>query len=128
MLKFSDNKDAAANEELMNRAASKVKTGQITYAVRDTVVDNKNIAEGDILGLSGSKIVSTGKSVDDVLISLTDEISDDDTEFITLYYGEDISKEDAQHAAEMLEERLDEIEIDVKYGGQPLYYYIISAE
>lgn len=128
MLKFSDNNDAAANEELMNRAASKVKTGQITYAVRDTVVDNKNIAEGDILGLSGSKIVSTGKSVDDVLISLTDEISDDDTEFITLYYGEDISKEDAQHAAEMLEERLDEIEIDVKYGGQPLYYYIISAE
>lgn len=128
MLKFSENKDAQSNEAAMNKAVSKVKTGQITYAVRDTQIDGKDIKTGDILGLSGSKIVTVGETPDAVLSELAEKITDDDTEFITLYYGEDITAQEAQHAAEMLENQCDEIEVTVKYGGQPLYYYIISAE
>ncbi len=128
MLKFSDSKDVQTNETLMTKAVSKVKTGQITYAVRDTEIDDKAIKEGDVLGLSGSKIVTVGKTPDDVLSKLTAELADDDTEFITLYYGEDITKDEAEQAAKMIENQCDEVEVAVKYGGQPLYYYIVSAE
>ncbi len=128
MLKFSEGKDADTNEALMNKAISKVKTGQITYAVRDTEIDDKKISKDDILGLAGSKISVVGKDVSKVLLELIDKISDEDSEFITLYYGEDVTKEDAEKLAEILEDRLDEVEVSAKYGGQPLYYYIISVE
>ena len=128
MLKFNENKDAEGNEAAMNKAVSKVKTGQITFAVRDTEIDDKKIQKDDILGLSGSKIEVVGKNPDEVLMELVEGISDEDSEFITLYYGEGISKEEAEKAGEALEEKLDEVEVSVKYGGQPLYYYIISVE
>ncbi len=128
MLKFNADKEPDANESAMNKAVSKVKSGQITYAVRDTQIDDKEIHKDDILGLEGSKIKAVGTKLDDVLMELTEEISDEDTEFVTLYYGEDVSEEEANKAAEMLEEALDEVEVSVKYGGQPLYYYIISVE
>lgn len=128
MLAFLDTKDAEANEKAMNRAVSKVKTGQITFAVRDTEIDDKKIEKDDILGICGSKITTVGKNVEEVLFSIVDELSDEDTEFITIYYGTDIEKETAEAAAEAIEERYDEVEVSVKYGGQPLYYYIISVE
>ncbi|MBO5060318.1 MAG: DAK2 domain-containing protein [Clostridia bacterium] len=128
MLKFSEGKDAAANETAMNKAVSKVVTGQITYAVRDTEVDDKKIHKDDILGLAGSKIKTVGTNPDEVLMELVDELCDEDSEFITLYYGEDVKQEDAERAAELIEEKYDEVEVSVKYGGQPLYYYIISVE
>lgn len=128
MLKFSDARDALSNEKLMNSAAAKVKSGQITYAVRDTQIDDRDIKEGNILGLAGGKIVTVGENASEVLFELADEMSDDDTEFVTLYYGEDVSEEEAEKTAELLEERMDEVEVSVKYGGQPLYYYLISVE
>lgn len=128
MLKFSPDKEAELNEKNMNNAIGKVKTGQITYAVRDTQIDDKDIKEGDILGLAGSKITAIGKTPSAVLSELAETLCDEDTEFVTLYYGEDTKKEEAEAAAQMLEESLDEVEVSVKYGGQPLYYYIISAE
>lgn len=128
MLKFSENKDAKANEQAMNKAVSKVKSGQITYAVRDTEIEDKKIGKDDILGLAGSKITVVGKNPSDVLLELCEGLCDEDSEFITLYYGEDIKKEEADKIAELLEEKLDEVEVSVKYGGQPLYYYIISVE
>ncbi len=128
MLKFSENKEADVNEAAMNKAVSKVMTGQITFAVRDTEVDGQKIVKDDILGLAGSKIKVVGKDVNYVLEKLVDELSDEDSEFITLYYGEDVSQEDAEKAAELIEEKYDEVEVSVKYGGQPLYYYIISVE
>lgn len=128
MLKFNGDKAADANETAMNKAMSKVTSGQITYAVRDTVVDDKQITSGDILGLLGSAIKSVEKTPKDALLKLCDEMVDEDTEFITLYYGEEITEEEAREAAELIEETYDETEVSVKYGGQPLYYYIISAE
>ena len=128
MLAFNGEKDAESNEKAMNKAVSKVKTGQITYAVRDTEIEDKKIEKDDILGLSGSKINVVGKDPEDVLLELVEEIADEDSEFITLYYGEDVTEEDAEKVAELIEEKLDEVEVSVKYGGQPLYYYIVSVE
>lgn len=128
MLVFNGEKTDTENEKAMNKAVSKVKTGQVTYAVRDTEIEDKKIHKDDILGLSGSKITTIGKEPEEVLNELVEQMADDDTEFVTLYYGEDINKETAEAAAEALEKRLDEVEVSVQYGGQPLYYYIVSVE
>ena len=128
MLAFNGEKDTEANEKAMNKAVSKVKTGQITYAVRDTEIEDKKIEKDDVLGLSGSKIAVVGKDPEDVLLELVEEIADEDSEYITLYYGEDVTEEEAEKVAEAIEDKLDEVEVSVKYGGQPLYYYIVSVE
>ncbi len=128
MLAFLDTKDVEANEKAMNKAVSGVKTGQITYAVRDTEIDDKKISKDDILGICGSKITSVGKNPEEVLYEIIDSLADEDSEFITLYYGEDTDEETAKAAAEIIEEKLVEVEVSVKYGGQPLYYYIVSVE
>lgn len=128
MLVFNGEKDADTNEKAMNKAVSKVKTGQVTYAVRDTEIEDKKIQKDDILGLSGSKITAVGKEPENVLLELVEQIADEDSEFVTLYFGEDVTEEDAQKVAEAIEDKLDEVEVSVKYGGQPLYYYIVSVE
>jgi hypothetical protein len=130
MMAFNDKKDAAANETAMTKATHAVKAAQITYAVRDTEIDDKEIKKDDILGIVGSDISVVGKETDDVLDELVENLVDDDSEFITLYYGKDVKKADAEAAAARLEEKYedDEIEVTVKRGGQPLYYYIISVE
>ena len=128
MLSFNSEKDSEANEKAMNKAVSKVKTGQVTYAVRDTEIEDKKIQKDDILGLSGSKITAVGKDPEDVLLELVEQIADEDSEFITLYFGEDVTEEEAEKVAEAIEDKLDEVEVSVKYGGQPLYYYIVSVE
>ncbi len=128
MLKFSHSKTAEQNEALMNKAISSVKTGQITFAVRDTQIDELKIKEGDILGLCEGKISTTGATPTDVLKTLVEDMCDDDAEFLTIYYGEDVKKDDAQALSEELEEEYPDLEISLKYGGQPLYYYILSVE
>ena len=128
MLAFNGEKSVEDNERIMNKAVSKVKTGQVTYAVRDTEIDDKKIQKDDILGISQGKITSVGKNPEDVLYELAEQIADEDSEFVTLYYGEDVTEDVAEKAAEILEEKLDEVEVSVKYGGQPLYYYIVSVE
>ncbi len=128
MVCFSPSKSAEQNEAAMNKAISKVKTGQITYAVRDTQIDDLKINEGDILGLFEGKISTTGKNPEDVLKTLAQTMCDDDTEFLTVYYGEDVSKETAEELAEYLEEKYPDVEISMQNGTQPLYYYILSAE
>ena len=112
----------------MNRAIADVTSAQITYAVRDTQIDDLKINEGDILGLLEGKITQTGKNPEDVLKVLAENMCDDDTEFFTVYYGEDVSKETADELLAFLEEEYPDIEISMKKGGQPLYYYILSAE
>lgn len=128
MLAFNSEKTAEDNEKAMNKAVLKVKTGQVTYAVRDTEIEDKKIKKGDILGLSGSKITAVGKKPDQVLIELVSQLSDEDSEFVTLYFGEDVDEKTANKLAEKIEEKLDEVEVSVKYGGQPLYYYIVAVE
>lgn len=130
VMAFNEKKDAQTNEKAMNNAAAKVKAGQITYAVRDTEIEGTSISKDDILGLSGSAISVVGRDTDDVLDALAEQLVDDDTEYITIYYGKDIKKTQAEIAAKRLEERYagDEIEVSVKRGGQPVYYYIIGVE
>lgn len=129
LLKFAEAKSAEENERLMQKAAEKIKTAQVTYAVRDTVADGKTIKEGDIIGVGKGSIEAVADNVDDAVIQIAEGLFDDEEdEFITLYYGEDVEKDDAELLAEKLEERFPDCEISLQYGGQPIYYYIISVE
>lgn len=130
MMAFNDKKDVEANEAAMVKAKGSVKAGQITYAVRDTELDGVDIKKDDILGIVGSDISVVGAVRDDVLDALVDNLVDGDTEFVTLYYGKDVKKSEAEAAAERLSEKYaeDEIEVALRRGGQPLYYYIVSVE
>lgn len=130
MMGFNENKDVQANEAAMTKAMGKVKAAQITYAVRDTEVEGTQIKKDDILGIVGSDIEVVGESRDDVLDAVIENLVDEDSEYITVYYGKDVKKAEAEAAAARLEKKYaeDEIEVSVKRGGQPLYYYIISVE
>ena len=105
-----------------------VKTVQVTFSVRDTVFDGVEIKENDILGIRDGMISSNGTDMEKVIMETIDTTVDEETEIITLYYGSDISEDSANEIAEKLEEKYDEIDIEVYYGGQPLYYYIFSVE
>lgn len=130
MMAFSSRKTSAGNEEIMNKALKKVDSASVTYAVRDTEIDDIEIKKDDILGVHGSDISVVGKNTLDVLEQLTDSLVNEDTEYITLYYGKDIKKSEAEAAAKQLEEKYsdDEIEVSLKRGGQPVYFYVISVE
>ena len=128
MMKFSSAKSEKDNETAMNKAAKAVTSAQITYAVRDTEADDKVIKKDDILGLVEGKIAEVGKNPEDVLCSILEKNADEDSEFITVYYGADVKKETADAIAEKLEDMFEDAEVFVKYGGQPIYYYIISVE
>lgn len=128
MLEYNAEKSAEDNERKMLSAIDNVSVGQVTYAVRDTEMDGINIKEGDVIGIASGRIEVTGKSADDICEQLIDKISDDDTEFLNLYYGEGVTEEQARELAQKLEDKFADVEVSVKYGGQPLYYYIVSAE
>ena len=129
-MSFNEKKDAEANTKAMTKAIGKVTTGQLTYAVRDTEIDGRKINKDDILGMVENKITSVGKDIDDVLESVVSDMVDEDTEFITVYYGKDVKQSQADRMQKALEAKYesDEIEVSFKKGGQPLYYYIVSAE
>ena len=130
MVEFNDKKSAEANEKAMNKAIGRVASGQLTYAVRDTEIDGIEIKKDDILGMVEGKIVTVGKDIDDVLNRVVSQMVDEDTEFLNVYYGKEIKKPQADVMLKALETKYadDEIEVSFKKGGQPLYYYIISAE
>ncbi len=128
MIAYNDSKNIEENEKKMSQAMQKVAVGQITYAVRDTEMDNVIIKEGDIIGIASGKIEVTDTEPDNCLKTLVGKLADDDSEFLNIYYGEGITKEKAEAVAEELEELFPDLETEIKYGGQPLYYYIVSAE
>lgn len=128
MLAFSDSKDAEKNEKAMLKAIGDVRTGQVTYAVRDTQIDDLEIKEGDILGMCESSITTTGHDATEVVKTLISDMADDDSEFITVYYGEDITKDTAEKLEQELSDEYPDFEVSVKFGGQALYYYILSVE
>jgi len=128
ILAFDEDKDPDTNFEEMCEVLSEVKSAQVTYAVRDTVVDDKAISPGDILGILENKITEVTDSVSDSVVKLLDSMVDDDSSVITLFYGEEISESDANILKELLEARFDECDIYIHFGGQPVYYYFISVE
>lgn len=127
---ISFNPDASTDENVvaMTEAALAVKTGLVTYAVRDTSSNGLEIKEGNLIGLSDKKIVSTGTDMQEVISILTDELCDDSVSVITIYYGSDISEADASKVSAMLTEKFPDCDVMLQNGGQPVYYYTISAE
>lgn len=116
------------NEESMKEAMSLVKTAQITYAVRDTKIDDKEIHENDIMAVGDSGILAVGTAIDTVAVEAVDEMADEDTELISIYYGAEYTEEAANELAAQLEEKYPDCDIEVNAGGQPIYYCIISVE
>ena len=119
---------ATENEEIMKSEMGNVKTGQVTYAVRDTVIEDKEIKQGDYMGIGDSGILSVGGAVHDVAFQMVNEMMTDELELISIYYGEDISQEAAEELKNRVEESYSSCDVELQYGGQPIYYYIISAE
>ena len=116
------------NEAVMLEEIQKVKTGQVTYAVRDTEIDDKVIHEGDYMGIGDSGILAVGRNQEEVTLTMVDEMMDDDKELISIYYGEEVTEEEAQKIADKISEKYADCDVELQFGGQPVYYYIISAE
>ena len=128
LVAFDGDADITENEANMMEALSTVKSGQVTYAVRDTVINDVEVKEGNIIGIAEGKLLSAGDKVDEITTDLVEKLVDEDSAIITLFYGEDTSKEDAQALRDALEENFEDVDVELHYGGQPLYYYLISVE
>ena len=128
LINFVSESSAAINEERMSAEISNIKTGQVTYAVRDTKIDHKEIHEGDIMGIGDAGILSVGQDIEDTAIELLENLANEESEFISIYYGSDITLEDAEIFANKTRAKFPDIEIDMHYGGQPIYYYVMSVE
>ena len=128
MISYVPEKSLAENVEAMTEGIEAVKTGQITYAVRDTRLDEKDIHQGDMMGIGDKGILAVGKEVESVALDTISQLVDSDSEIISLYYGEETSEEQAKELAEKLEELYGDCDVEVNYGGQPIYYYVISVE
>ena len=128
VINYVPEKSVEDNEKDMTEEISRVKTGQITYAVRDTHIDDKEIHEGDIMGIGDHGMLAVGKEVAAVAKETVEQMVDDETELISIYYGEGFTEEEAEALAGELEEQYDYCDIEVNCGGQPIYYCIISVE
>ncbi len=128
VISYMPEADVDSNLEAMKEGIKNVKTGQVTYAVRDTHIDDKEIHEGDIMGIGDQGILSVGQSVEETAKDMLAQMVDDDSELISLYYGQDILAEDAEKFAAAIEEIYPDVDIDLHSGGQPIYYYVISVE
>ena len=116
------------NEENMKSEIGNVKTGQVTYAVRDTVIDDKEIKQGDYMGLGDAGILSVGSNVSDVTFDMVKEMMSDDLELISVYYGEEITEDVAKELKMRIEKEYPSCDIELQYGGQPIYYYVLAVE
>ena len=128
LISYVPDKTVEQNTEEMMEAVGNVKTGQITYAVRDTKIDDKEIRQGDIMGIGDHGLLAVGTGIEDITVAALQEMTDEDSEIISVYYGQDVSEEDAEHLAERLEEQYPDFDIEIHNGGQPIYYYIVSVE
>ncbi|MBY0759402.1 DAK2 domain-containing protein [Sellimonas caecigallum] len=120
--------DVDTNEETMLEAVKSVQTGQVTYAVRDTKIDNKEIHEGDIMGIGDAGILAVGTSITETAKETLRNMVGEDSELISIYYGEDVTEEEAEAFISDVEEEYSELDVDAHFGGQPIYYYVMSVE
>lgn len=128
MVNFVEGITASENAETMKASLSEVKAGQVTYAVRDTSVDGKTIKAGDFMGLSDKTIETVGSDIVDTTVALLSKMLDEDSELVTIYIGQDGSMEDARQIEKEVEKIDSELEVEIQYGGQPIYYYFLSVE
>ena len=128
IINYMPDADAQTNLEAMIEGIGNVKTGQVTYAFRDTHIDDKEIHEGDIMGIGDSGILAVGQSVEETTKEMLAQLVDEDTELISLYYGQDVQEESAENFAQEIEDLYPDVDVDVHSGGQPIYYYVLSVE
>ena len=128
VIAFNPEASAEENREEMTAAAEQVKTGQVTFAVRDTVFEDKEIKEGNIIGIHNGRIETVGEDIHDIARDLVGHVVEEGDSLITIYYGQDTSEADAQMLGDEVAEQFPDLDVEVQYGGQPLYYYLISAE
>ena len=128
IINYMPDADAQTNLEAMIEGIGNVKTGQVTYAVRDTHIDDKEIHEGDIMGIGDSGILAVGQSVEETTKEMLAQLVDEDTELISLYYGQDVQEESAENFAQEIEDLYPDVDVDVHSGGQPIYNYVLSVE
>lgn len=128
LINFAPDLAPQENLEIMEQEMGRVKTGQITYAVRNTSIDGREIHEGDIMGIGDSGMLAVGSSVSQTAMDALNVMVDDDSELITIYYGKSVKEEDAENFLEEAREQFSGCEIELHFGGQPVYYYLISVE
>ena len=128
LISYVPDKSVEENTEEMMEAMANVKTGQITYAVRDTKIDDKEIRQGNIMGIGDHGIFAVGEGIEDTAAETVKAMADEESEIISIYYGSDVTEEDAQKLADRLEEAYPDLDVEINEGGQPIYYYVISVE
>ena len=128
LINYVPEKTPEENEAVMCEEIRQVRTGQLTYAVRDTHIDDKTIHEGDIMGVGDHGILAVGREIPETALETVKQMMDEDAELISIYYGEDMKEEDAQALADQIAELYPDCDVEVNPGGQPIYYYIISVE
>lgn len=128
IISFMPEADVDSNIDIMKAAIDDVKTGQVTYAVRDTRINDQEIHEGDIMGICDSGICAVGTEIEETTKELLKHLADDDTELISLYYGSDVKEADARRFNDEVEAMFPHADVDTHFGGQPIYYYVLSVE
>ena len=128
VINFSPDMSAEENKEVMLEEIKNVKSGQVTYAVRDTSLDGKEIHTDDIMGIGDSGIISVGTEIEAITLEMLAELVDEDSELISIYYGEDVTEDDASALTEKVEELYPDVDVDTHFGGQPIYYYVLAVE
>ena len=128
MINFMPGQPAEENTQQMTEEMGNVKSGQVTYAVRDTRMDGKEIKQGDYMGIADKKIVAVEKGLPEVTVELVEGMIDEESELVSLYYGADVTEKDAEAVADLILKDHDDLEVEVQYGGQPVYSYFVSVE
>ena len=128
MINFMPGQPVDENTAQMTEEMKNVKSGQVTYAVRDTQMDGKDIKQGDYMGIADKKIVAVEKGLQEVTLELVMGMLDDESELVSLYYGADVTEKDAEAVADLILKDHDDLEVEVQYGGQPVYSYFVSVE
>ena len=128
LINFIPDQSAEENAERMTEELENVKTGQVTYSVRDTLIDDKQIKQCDYMGIGDKSILAVGKDIKSTTEDMVAEMIDEESAIICIYYGEEVTEEDANALGAALEEKYPEVEVEIHFGGQPIYYYVISVE
>ena len=128
LINFIPEQSAEENKERMLEEIENVKTGQVTYAVRDTVIDGKEISEGDYMGIGDAGIISVNSNIQKAFVEMIEGMLDEESSIISVYYGQDVTKKDAEKMVKAVSKKFPEVEVELQPGGQPVYYYIVSVE
>nr|MCR5546343.1 DAK2 domain-containing protein [Lachnospiraceae bacterium] len=128
LINFVPDQSVNENKERMTEELQTVKSGEVTYAVRDTMIDDKEIKEGDYMGIGDAGILAVKQDLVEVMLQMLDKMVDDDSALISLYYGADVKKKDATKMKKAVEEKYPSLDVELQEGGQPVYYYVTSVE